>query len=250
VTRNGRVSVPDVATDRPHLLGAAAVAVVALSAGLASAYGLRDGCASTPELDGVQRSAAGASAPPSQPAIAAPQPAIAAPQHTPQPTPAAPQPTPAAPQPATAAKAAPTALPAPEATPTLEPVAAQPQASQPAALEAAAAARFDRGYVAYLRCDGVPQVAGPFPCPRDLVLERRVWRALSALEHCPLAPEQRGAADIRIEFTRARGRGEWLVASGALDRDAVSRCVGSELAGVGTSLHPTRMIVSFRFALH
>jgi len=269
VTRNDRVSLPDVASDRPHPLGTAAVAIVALSAGLASAYGLRDGCTTTPEAnvarapaagtttrsavadrtrssgptadrhpDARRAATAGVRAASTRAAAAPPTPAV---QNAPIASVRTETPTPAgaavAVQPAPGAESSGASPEPPPAAQTPDPVAT-----------ASAPARLDRGYVAYLRCDGVPQIEGPFPCPRDLALERRVWKALSELERCPLTPQQRGPTDLRIEFVRTR-RVEWLVASGGLDPDTVSRCVGSVLSGVGTSLRPTRMIVSFRFAL-
>jgi hypothetical protein len=105
--------------------------------------------------------------------------------------------------------------------------------------------RFVHGRVAYLRCEGLPQRRGPFPCPRDREMEQQVWDALSSLAHCDLA-QQRGRSDVRFDF-QADERA-WT-ASGTLERGTVVRCAGAALSRVGTSLRPTRMIVSFRFEL-
>jgi hypothetical protein len=105
--------------------------------------------------------------------------------------------------------------------------------------------RFVHGRVAYLRCDGLPQRRGPFPCPRDREMELQIWSALSSLEHCDLV-QQRGRTDVRFDFD---GDARTWSAIGSLDRSTVVRCAGAALSRVGTSLRPTRMIVSFRFEL-
>jgi hypothetical protein len=77
-------------------------------------------------------------------------------------------------------------------------------------------------------------------------MEKQVWSALLGLERCaPL--ELRGRrGDVRIEFTNDATT--WTTIA-EVDRSAVVRCAGAALARVETSLRPTRMIVSFRFAL-
>jgi hypothetical protein len=60
---------------------------------------------------------------------------------------------------------------------------------------------FKHGHVAYLRCNGLPQSKGPFPCPRDREMEKQVWSALSELERCAPVELRGRRGDVRIEFT-------------------------------------------------
>jgi hypothetical protein len=115
------------------------------------------------------------------------------------------------------------------------------------AIDPFAGQRLKPGIVAYLRCDGVPQVKGPFPCPRDRGLERRVWNALRSLERCAPLVDVSGASEVRLELTPIRT--EVHVVSGELDRSAVRQCAAG-LASARTGLRPTKMIVAFRFELH
>jgi hypothetical protein len=106
------------------------------------------------------------------------------------------------------------------------------------------------GIVAYLRCTGLPERKGPYPCPRDRKLERSVWRALRTLETCTDAGVAAGKGQVRFEFTRA-GIAELEIKSrgGGLDRDVVDTCAGPALARVRTTLRAVQLIVSFRFSL-
>ncbi len=107
------------------------------------------------------------------------------------------------------------------------------------------------GRVAYLRCDGVPERPGPFPCPRDPVLEAAVWRALAPLERCPLAP---GAADVVVDIgadgvATIRARDTFPPEVTRADGAAVLACAGESLQAVRSSLGPERLVVSFRLTL-
>lgn len=108
------------------------------------------------------------------------------------------------------------------------------------------------GRVAYLRCDGVPPVAGPFPCPRDEALETSVWSRLAALVRCP-GLDRPGSADVVVDFDGAetptiRVRDTFGADVVRLDAQALTACT-SALSEVRTSLRPRRLVVSFRFAL-
>lgn len=144
-----------------------------------------------------------------------------------------------APQPAPEPEPAPAlvATPAPLPTPT-------PAASGPVTLRT--------GRVAYLRCDGVPQRPGPFPCPRDEPLEQAVWAALRAVERCDRSPGP-GAADIVVDFDAEqptiRARDTFPSDTVRTDATALLACAGDSLGNVRSSLSPRRLVVSFRLTL-
>ena len=108
------------------------------------------------------------------------------------------------------------------------------------------------GRIAYLRCDGVPQRPGPFPCPRDEVLETAVWAALRSVEQCERAPAA-GAADIVVDFEgehpTIRARDTFPSDTVQTDAAALLACAGDSLENVSTSLSPRRLVVSFRLTL-
>lgn len=111
-----------------------------------------------------------------------------------------------------------------------------------------------RGRVAYLRCEGVPQRPGPFPCPRDEALENAVWAALdTTLTTCGTLAGQ-GEADVVIDFDHmdtptARMRDTFASDAVRVDADAVLSCSQAALANVRTAFHPRRLMVSFRFTV-
>lgn len=270
VAKVERVVLADTAADHPAPFGTVAIALAALCAGFASAYALRDrdGADDVEHASAVETVALPATA---TPRAEAPVPLAA--EQAPSPSamlaaaePVAEQPAPAQPPPAEplAQRMEPSPPPEPaRAIPPAEP----PPAPAPAAAIAArreeprddpgpragstvdpfADQRLKPGIVAYLRCDGVPQVKGPFPCPRDRGLERRVWNALRSLERCAPLVDARGASEIRLELTPLRT--EVHVIGGELDRSAVRQCAAG-LASARTALRPTKMIVAFRFELH
>jgi hypothetical protein len=148
------------------------------------------------------------------------------------------------------------------------PQAAEPQAAAPqvqvdqmhepaapsvdgVASQAATPMHFERRFVAYVRCDGLPLGEGRFPCPRDPRLETQVWRVLAELEGCAIAAPARGQGELRLEFKRfgVPALHFEAVDHGALDVEAVSRCAGPSLSQLHTSLRPDHMVVAFRFEL-
>lgn len=131
-------------------------------------------------------------------------------------------------------------------------VPAAPDASvapeAPPVVANARARTLTRGRVAYIRCEGVPQRAGPSPCPRDVNVERTVWTAIDRLPTCPALLGRRGAADVRVVFESGvfSGLGFRDLGGGELDRDAVRGCLEPALAGLRTELPAARMTASFR----
>src|SRR5262249_5762127 len=109
--------------------------------------------------------------------------------------------------------------------------------------------RIERGRIAYIRCDGVPQRAGPIPCPRDPAMERAVWAAIDELAtHCPALAAARGTADVRVVFDGRRFSGVGFNPSTpATTADATRACLEPRLSGVTQSLGATRLTASFRF---
>jgi hypothetical protein len=108
------------------------------------------------------------------------------------------------------------------------------------------------GRIAYLRCDGVPQRPGPFPCPRDEPLEQAVWAALRSVERCERSPGP-GAADIVVDFETEqptiRARDTFPADTVRTDAAALLACAGDSLENVRSSLSPRRLVVSFRLTL-
>jgi hypothetical protein len=265
VTKHERVVLADAAADSPSPFGTTAIALLALCTGFASAYALRDrdgDAHATKSAGSVHTEVMPATAAPPAPDPEAPRepedgPPVAAEPAAPAVEQAAAPPAPAPP---------PAAVPSPPELPRATPPAEAPRGATVAAIDARrdepsdepasravsttdpfADQRLKPGIVAYLRCDGVPQHKGPFPCPRDRDLERRVWHTLRSLERCEPLVDARGASEVRLELTPIRT--ELHVVGGELDRSAVRQCAAS-LTSARTSLQPERMIVAFRFALH
>jgi hypothetical protein len=115
------------------------------------------------------------------------------------------------------------------------------------------ARRLEPGRVAYLRCDGVPQLPGPYPCARDEALETAVWAVLDTLPRCADAPPGLGESDIRVELVAGAPPDVKLRAPRPgvprLDGPAILRCAAGPLSHVTTSTRATRLVLSFRFAL-
>ena len=119
-----------------------------------------------------------------------------------------------------------------------------------------AAVRYRRvvpGRTAYLRCEGVRLVPGPFPCPRDREMEQNVWDVLRSLAECTCADCGSGHVDVRLDYKR----GEEPIArvirparfESAVDTEAVYGYVGEALTSIPTKLDPAYMVVSFRFEI-
>jgi hypothetical protein len=132
-----------------------------------------------------------------------------------------------------------------------EPDAGPPDASVDAG-EPRVARRFERGRVAYLRCDGIEIPNAEIPCPRDEELERAAWAILEALPDCNVGPRTAGTADVRFVLVpgepvdvrlREPQDDTWL------DGPPILACLANETAGLTTALRSTHLVVSFRFSL-
>jgi len=105
------------------------------------------------------------------------------------------------------------------------------------------------GVFAYLRCEGLPQRRGPFPCPRDRGLETRIREIVETLPSCRKADEiVRGSYDVRLELGPTGAVQDLAVrAPNDAAEHAVRACAAAQLRRERTELKPTRMIVSVRF---
>lgn len=106
-----------------------------------------------------------------------------------------------------------------------------------------------RGRIAYIRCDGVPQRAGPNPCPRDTRVEAAVWAAIDRLTTCGALAGHRGAADVRVVFDAGTvsGLGFRELEPPMLDRTALAACLEPALRGLRATVPASRMTAAFRF---
>lgn len=115
------------------------------------------------------------------------------------------------------------------------------------------ARRVEPGRVAYLRCEGIPQRPGPYPCPRDQALEAAVWSILDTLPRCADAPSGLGESDVRLEVVAGAPTDVKLRAPRTgvprLDGPALLRCAAGPLSHVTTNTGSTKLVVAFRFAL-
>lgn len=106
------------------------------------------------------------------------------------------------------------------------------------------------GRVAYLRCEGLPNVPPAGPCPRDMSAEAKVWDAIRALPNCPALADRSGHSDVRVVFDGARVSGlGFRDLPDELDRESVRGCLEPMLERVRTGLGTSRMTASFRFEL-
>lgn len=126
-------------------------------------------------------------------------------------------------------------------------------ADLPSALPFAGARRVERGRVAYLRCEGVPQRPGPYPCPRDEALENAVWTVLETLPRCADAPPGLGESDVRVEVVPGSPTDVKLRAPRPnvprLDGPAILRCAAGPVSHLATTTGSTKLVLSFRFTL-
>jgi len=126
-------------------------------------------------------------------------------------------------------------------------------AEVPRAAPFAGARRVEPGRVAYLRCEGVPQRAGPYPCPRDEALEAAVWAVLDTLPRCAEAPAGLGESDVRLELVAGAPTDAKLRAPRPgvprLEGPAILRCTAGPLSHLATTTGATKLVLSFRFAL-
>jgi hypothetical protein len=110
---------------------------------------------------------------------------------------------------------------------------------------------FEKGVLAYLRCEGSERPHARFPCPRDPKLEEQVWHALEALPMCDTDPGS-GTAELRLLLRKSQIQSfEWKPSTSApgLNMRAVSKCAGAKLAEMRTRLRVPDGLVSFRFSL-
>jgi hypothetical protein len=133
-----------------------------------------------------------------------------------------------------------------------EPDAGAPDAGVADAGEPLVARTFERGRVAYLRCDGVEVPNAEIPSPRDEELERAAWAILERLPDCNVGPRSAGTADVRFVLVpgepvdvrlREPQDDTWL------DGPPILACLESEVGSLATSLRSTNLVISFRFSL-
>lgn len=143
-----------------------------------------------------------------------------------------------------------------EAEAEAEPESEAESAAETPAAETPSAPPTDRavrlGRIAYLRCTGAETTGGPYPCPRDLDLERAAIAVLETLPSCPNAPPGTGEADVRVHFepgtpTDVRLRGG--PRAGRLDGPRVLACLREPLSQLTTTIEADELVVSFRFEL-
>jgi len=113
----------------------------------------------------------------------------------------------------------------------------------------ARALRVDPGFFAYLRCEGVRQRKGRYPCPRDRALEERMREIVEALPSCREAHAvSRGMFDVRLELGQGGAVTDLHVkAPNEGAERAVRACAAAAFRKAQTTLRPKRMIVSMRF---
>lgn len=130
-------------------------------------------------------------------------------------------------------------------------ISVAPLIGQPVKASAPAGRKLEVGRVAYLRCDGLEQKRGDYPCPRDPVLERAAWLTLQQIATCQLADPGIGYADVRLDFRRGKSPTVRILRPTkqrpVLKKQAVYECVGKPLTSLTTALDPLYMIVSFQF---
>ena len=110
-----------------------------------------------------------------------------------------------------------------------------------------AAATFERGRVAYLRC-GEPETR----CGRDRDFEEAAWAAMGALPECAALAGARGTADVRIHRSSDGSKElrfrDW--GDSPLDAGRLQRCLQPALRGLAIGVRANPLVVSFRFRLH
>jgi len=110
------------------------------------------------------------------------------------------------------------------------------------------------GRVAYLRCEGAQVTPGPYPCPRDRLLEDAVRQILLDLPRCAESPAGPGESDVRLSFTGTSSPQVHLGpprsgARGHLDGAPVLACLRPRLQALATQIVADQLLVSFRFSL-
>jgi hypothetical protein len=270
VKRGLRIELPSTRDDELPLRSLVATSFACLALGLAAAYGLADRkaphAATIEPADRAPSATAGAeevapiakAEPEPAPPVEPPAPAIpeAAPIDRAADAGIASEPAPNEPAPNEPAPSAPPE-PARVDEPAAPIVAAADVANDPPqpaeAPQTAGEARrllVKPGVFAYLRCEGVKQRRGKYPCPRDRGLEVRMRTIIEALPTCREAQAiSRGRSfELRLELG-SEGTFKELQVKGpneAAER-AVRACAGPALRKERTELKSTRMIVSMRF---
>lgn len=151
---------------------------------------------------------------------------------------------------------APAPAPAPATAPAVAIASDQPPApivprTTPSAPKAAA--KLERGFVAYLHCDGLERPGRRFPCPRDPALEAQVWRILHDLAQCTDDNPGAGSAEVRLTWHGSEPPKIELRSPEpppSRNLQAVSKCAERAFLGLRPRLRSARLMVSFRFELH
>jgi hypothetical protein len=121
-----------------------------------------------------------------------------------------------------------------------------------ASLKPRAPRHFERGVVAYLRCDGLERHSKRFSCPRDRRLEASVWQALETLPQCRNFDPGAGQAELRLTIRKGgpmQVEMDALPPAHGLNLRAVIKCTGPSLVKLRSHLRTARTIVTFRFGL-
>lgn len=245
-----RASIPATEADRPPLLSAGVVALVALVVGLGVArWTVRPAPPSAEAPTEVEGPEEPGPEEPGAPTDRAPEPAT--PEESPAEAETAPE------TPVTEAEAAPevetpTIVPAVEPEPPSAPAASGTPAAPSAALPPRGPARgtLVRGRVAYLRCEGGGSGAG---CARDRALEDAIWSAIETLPTCAAGPTPPGQADVVIELSdegvEVRARDTFAADVVRLDGAATVACLSALAADPVLTASSRRVFLSFRFRI-
>jgi hypothetical protein len=240
-----RIEVPSKRDDELPLRSLIATSVACACAGLSIAYAITDRGAQRPNADAAPAASAPAitfddeaslaTAPP-QPADPPLAPAVQA--QPPEAEPDAELPDAALPDAALMASAVAAPEPAPVA-----PAEVSAPSDPPRRLSVAPS------FIAYLRCEGVRQRKGRYPCPRDRALELGMREIIQNLPTCREAHAiSRGMFDVRLELGKTGAVTDLHVKAPNEDADrAVRACAAAAFRKLQTTLRPTRMIVSMRF---
>lgn len=240
-----RASIPATEADRPPLLSAGVVALVALAVGLGVA---RWTVRPAPPTAEAPTEGEGPEEPgPEEPGAATEMPPEPAPEAAPAPEAEAPAPEAEAPEPEVETAIVPAAvLPS-------EPAATGGTPAAPSAVlppRGPANGTLVRGRVAYLRCEGGGSGAG---CARDRALEDAIWSAIETLPTCAAGPTPPGQADVVVELSdegvEVRARDTFAADVVRLDGAATVACLSALATDPVLTASSRRVFLSFRFRI-